>query len=366
MKFFLITFDKELCKDTYNIKNNIYRIELKNFKLSYRINNNSRLRKILNKVIEINNKEYKEEIEKIISLINPDIIHCNNFYGASPELWNILSKSKIPIVQTIHDYWNICPRSTLIKSNNKVCKECKLICKFYRKYFDKKSKYVSKFIFPSKFMKAEFDNINMYKNKTLTINNFLDIDYEKVKDIINLKKQRVNSKIKYAYVGRLEKIKGIDLIINEFNKLKDFDYELHICGDGSLKDLIINNESEKIIYHGKVDEKTRDSILMDCDILIVPSLWNEPFGLVAIEGMRFGCIPILSNKGALREIAFDEEFQLFDIEDECSLRKKIISINRKNIKLQLDNIIKKISSYDSNERINDYINLYKEVIGDSN
>src|SRR5262249_18638080 len=35
--------------------------------------------------------------------------------------------------------------------------------------------------------------------------------------------------------------------------------------------------------------------------LVVPSLWEEPFGIVALEGLACGCVPIVSRRGGLVE-----------------------------------------------------------------
>jgi glycosyltransferase involved in cell wall biosynthesis len=36
-------------------------------------------------------------------------------------------------------------------------------------------------------------------------------------------------------------------------------------------------------------------------VLVVPSLWNEPFGVVALEGMACGCVVVGSEGGGLKE-----------------------------------------------------------------
>lgn len=46
-------------------------------------------------------------------------------------------------------------------------------------------------------------------------------------------------------------------------------------------------ENLKIEFVGWQDEAARDSLLQNCDLLVVPSLWPEPFGLVGLEaGLR--------------------------------------------------------------------------------
>lgn len=54
---------------------------------------------------------------------------------------------------------------------------------------------------------------------------------------------------------------------------------------------------------GKVGEPTR--FLDAMDILVVPSLWEEPFGLVAVEGMARGLPVIATDSGCLPEIVDD-------------------------------------------------------------
>jgi glycosyltransferase involved in cell wall biosynthesis len=43
-------------------------------------------------------------------------------------------------------------------------------------------------------------------------------------------------------------------------------------------------------------------------MLLFPSLWEEPFGLVAIEAMTSGAIVIGSNRGAIPEVIGDAGF----------------------------------------------------------
>ena len=279
------------------------------------------------------------EFSKILKEFKPDIIHINNIYGVSCEIWEIANRYSVPIIQTIHDYWTLCPRATLINGKLEKCAKRKKICKVYSEVFNKKAKYIKTLVFPSYSMKKIFEKQNMYLN--------------------NEERMQIESnKIKYVYVGRLEKVKGIELLIDIFSR--NSDKELYVCGNGN-KEIVrkikgINN----IKYYGSVDEETRDSILKKSDILIVPSLWEEPFGLVLIEAMRMGCIPIVSQNGALPEIAFDKDFQVFYDKEELS--EKIKSIKREEIKNRLNLIIDKLMEYDINYRINDYVHEYNNLI----
>ena len=48
-------------------------------------------------------------------------------------------------------------------------------------------------------------------------------------------------------------------------------------------------------------QNDRAALFGSADVVIVPSRWEEPFGRVAIEALRYGCAVLVSNRGGLRE-----------------------------------------------------------------
>ncbi len=89
---------------------------------------------------------------------------------------------------------------------------------------------------------------------------------------------------------------------------------LHIIGDGDqaymseLKEYLKEKGLEElVIFHGKV---TQDELIAYYDhsqIMLVPSLWQEPFGLVVVEAMARGLPVIASDVGGLSEIITHEQ-----------------------------------------------------------
>ena len=53
---------------------------------------------------------------------------------------------------------------------------------------------------------------------------------------------------------------------------------------------------------GFVDTENLKKIMERASIIVIPSIWEEPFGLVAAEAMSHGIAIISSNKGGLKEI----------------------------------------------------------------
>lgn len=112
-------------------------------------------------------------------------------------------------------------------------------------------------------------------------------------------------------VSRLEKIKGMDLVIPAFVKVLERhpDLKLIIAGDGSLKEKMKEQANNlgignNIEFLGRIDQQDLANVYDRIDILLMPSR-SEGFGLTAIEGMARGCVPVVANTGGLPEVVED-------------------------------------------------------------
>ena len=67
--------------------------------------------------------------------------------------------------------------------------------------------------------------------------------------------------------------------------------------------------------------------MSDTSVIVIPSVWNEPFGLVAAEAMSNGIAVISSNSGGLPEIIRNNGILINNINSKKIARqlKKIIS-----------------------------------------
>lgn len=113
-----------------------------------------------------------------------------------------------------------------------------------------------------------------------------------------------------AFVGRLVSDKGADLLLKALalirNDRQDACPKLTIIGDGPERsalekltgDLRLENQ---VIFAGAQPQDKVAGLLNEHEILVVPSLWQEPFGVVALEGAACGCVVLGSDGGGLPE-----------------------------------------------------------------
>lgn len=114
-------------------------------------------------------------------------------------------------------------------------------------------------------------------------------------------------------VSRLERIKGMDLVVPAFHLIhkKYTDTRLLVVGDGSLRPQMEKQAqgfglSDAVEFVGRQPQEVLQSYYDKIDILLMPSR-SEGFGLTAIEGMARGCVVVASSVGGLPEVIKDGE-----------------------------------------------------------
>ena len=107
-----------------------------------------------------------------------------------------------------------------------------------------------------------------------------------------------------VFLGRLVSDKGAEMLLKAFSTLKNKDWSLSIIGDGPQKYLLESlassyNIETRVNFKGFLKGEMLVQELNRHEIMVVPSLWNEPFGVVALEGMACGCAMLVSDGGGL-------------------------------------------------------------------
>ncbi|MBV8894819.1 MAG: glycosyltransferase [Acidobacteria bacterium] len=109
-------------------------------------------------------------------------------------------------------------------------------------------------------------------------------------------------------MGRLIADKGVDVLLDALALLRDegLHPRLSVVGVGpdtdsltaKVKDLKLGAQVEFI---GPRSGEALAEILNSHEVLVAPSVWREPFGIVALEAIACGCIVVGSESGGLKE-----------------------------------------------------------------
>ena len=105
------------------------------------------------------------------------------------------------------------------------------------------------------------------------------------------------------FVGRLVSDKGVDILLEALEMLKDV--PATIVGDGPERAALEAAAPSNVRFAGVVRDAKLAELLNQHRLLVVPSRWEEPFGIVALEGMACGCVPVVARSGGLPEAVGD-------------------------------------------------------------
>ena len=144
-----------------------------------------------------------------------------------------------------------------------------------------------------------------------------------------------NQNLDLLYAGRLTSEKGIETVIGAMTNLiysqDKGDIRLSLAGSGTvayenhLRQLV--NQAgldEYVTFLGWVPPEEMPKLLRTFDVLLLPSVWPEPFSRAVLEGMISGLVVIASRTGGTPEIIVDgENGLLFTPNDPEDLAKKI-------------------------------------------
>lgn len=124
----------------------------------------------------------------------------------------------------------------------------------------------------------------------------------------------VNRSLDFVFLGRLVSDKGANFAIEALAALRSnsafSSLNLTIIGDGPDKTMLEKlslklKVADRVTFTGAMQGKDLVEMLNQHKIILIPSIWEEPFGNVALEGLACGCIPIVSDGGGLPDAVGD-------------------------------------------------------------
>lgn len=286
-----------------------YNKELKEF---------SKFRKLLLPFSTIFNPRTYRDVKRIIREEKIDVVHVHNTLNLiSPAVYYAALKCKVPVVQTVHNFRLLCPGATFYRDGH-ICEDCVkkgLGCAIMHSCY-RGSKAQTLVCVLSTWLHRLTGIYGKLNYICLT-----EFNREKLLQLKQIKPERIfvkpnftlasqidkKSGRHYLYVGRIEQIKGIPLLLDAFAAMPEV--KLIIAGYGDLSDYVQQRiEKERldhIEYVGFLNHSELNQLLSETKAVIVPSQWLEPFGMTVIEAFAAGVPVIAGDVGSLHYLVQD-------------------------------------------------------------
>lgn len=311
-----------------------------------------------------------------------DLIHVQGKYSlVATYLANLVLRKKL--FATIRDYQVICNYGFCIYNKDKSCSLSEYFLNdlpyYWKNYVEKKDlpAFICNFGFALwgrfnclviRFFAKKYNVVVLSKKqgaifkangfkKIEVINNSIQFPEELTK---NVRKDRI------LFAGRLTPGKGINLLMEMlpifFEKYPK--YTFIFAGNGQLKDklLALSDKYRQIKVLGSVTHADLLKLYSESKLTIVPSIWQEPFGRIALESLSRGTPTIVTNRGGLPEIIIDGRWG-YVVNPDCDSILKAIDIGISQNKRLLRNIktdFSKIKNKFGTNIIEKYMELYQQ------
>ncbi len=291
-------------------------------------------RKLLLPFTTIYNPKTARDIKRIIQEEDIDIVHVHNTLSLiSPAVYYASLKKNKPVVQTIHNFRLLCPGATFYRDNH-ICEDCVskgLRCSLKHKCYRNSFVQTLVCVMSTKIHRATgiYSKINYIcltefnKNKLLELkainSNQVFVKPNFVKQITSVTSTR---KEQYVFVGRLDKLKGIDFLFNTWKKMGEDAPKLVVCGTGPMEKwckTFIEENKVNIELKGFVPNGEVHKVIAESKALILPTELYEGFPMTIVEAFSVGTPVICSNIGNAKSIIEEGKngrtFKLHDADD---------------------------------------------------
>lgn len=255
-------------------------------------------KKILWHALDIANPFDKKAITSILLKEKPDLVHGHNLKGMSYTLPGICTQLGIPYIHTLHNYQLLHPYGTFLATEHPPYWRPKIVSRLYQLLNRRMFRKVQAVISPSALPLQLHEQVGFFSSASTTILP------SPILTPTRSQKYEYNTTLRFVFLGAIEEIKGIRVLLDAWKGLQNNDCVLDIYGQGTLR-MELEEKSQamtNVHWRGHLADLEQ---LAKYDALIYPSTCYETQGLSMAVALSRGTPVIASRIGSLPETITD-------------------------------------------------------------
>jgi glycosyltransferase involved in cell wall biosynthesis len=271
-----------------------------------------RFAKLLWHAIDVHNVMMSRKLQSIIENEKPDVISTSNLSCLSIDIWRLANNSGVPIVHTVRDYYLMCP-TAIMCSRGKQCERQCGVCSIYAVPKRAASSRVSVAVGVSRFALQKHLDSGYFPQAAHTA-----VIYNCSEPFDNTApppapRRYEGGPVRLGVLGRVTPEKGLEILLDQLLADTTLQWTLVVGGTGDadyVRAIKAKYADPRVEFLGHV--KSADFFGM-VDVLVVPSVWNEPFGRVTVEAYSHGLPVVAANTGGIPEVVEPRTNLVFDM-----------------------------------------------------
>ncbi|MDF1663853.1 MAG: glycosyltransferase [Planctomycetota bacterium] len=271
----------------------------------------------------------EQYFKQLLDTEKPDIVHFQHLSRYPPSLPSLAKERQIPYVVHLHDFWYLCPTVNLFEGNSSACtgptknkcfqcihgKAANPVLDFFElRHLTKRLevntqtlKEAALIISVSHNTRLVHESYGAPKSKLIVLPPALDlVNYAKPGP---RGRAQPTGPLHVAFMGFANRIKGFHVLLDA---LKETSGDIQLTAYGNVGAEFITatakaiKESQlKYRHHGRYDRTELPEILSRIDVVVLPSLCYETYGLGIVEAFSAGIPVIASRIGGMQERVFE-------------------------------------------------------------
>jgi len=258
------------------------------------------------------------EMRRLLKEDRPDLVHVHSVYPMfSPSILVACRRAGVPVVMTVHTHNLTCP-TWFHLYKGQICEACvggheyRCILKNCRNNILESIAYALRSAFARRFRLFR-DNVSIlivltpFSRAKLLQAGFRPDQIEVIPNPTSVDEETCGTASAggeyVAFAGRISPEKGLDVFLAAAAQMSDVSFK--VAGDGPVLPEMKGRATPNVEFLGRLEFGDLLKFYRKSRILVVPSLWFEPFGMVAIDAMALGVPVIASRIGGLPYVVED-------------------------------------------------------------
>jgi glycosyltransferase involved in cell wall biosynthesis len=240
-------------------------------------------------------------LERAVAAARPDLVHTGNLPGITTSVWEAAARRGVPVVHTLHDYYLLCPRSTLVRADGRACRPHPFLCGARSRRLGRHAGRVGAVVGVSRHLLERHDAFFPAGTpRHVVLHPVLPPATARTKP-------PGDGPATLGYLGSLDVVKGVGALLEALPALAASGVGVRFAGDGRLRGEVERAAATVpgVEYLGVVSGAAKDDFLASCDAGLAPSVWAEPGAppFVAVEWLGAGRPLLAGDRGGFAEAA---------------------------------------------------------------